>query len=125
MGLKNELETAVVNEPSVFEPPKFCCTYLRAARGILLTFIHVIMPNVATAKIILRKFAIKVSVNSNRPFRFNQFYHGVEAHKHFRMSTKRNERFETRVNTKMAAFAEALITFISGPLYNNELIIVL
>ena len=24
-GLKNEFETAVVNEPSVFEPPKFYC----------------------------------------------------------------------------------------------------
>ena len=24
-GLKNELETAVVNEPSMFEPLKFCC----------------------------------------------------------------------------------------------------
>ena len=27
-GLKNEFETAVVNEPSVFEPLKFYCTYL-------------------------------------------------------------------------------------------------
>ena len=26
-GLKNEFETAVVNEPSVFEPLKFYCTY--------------------------------------------------------------------------------------------------
>ena len=25
-GLKNEFETAVVNEPSVFEPLKFYCT---------------------------------------------------------------------------------------------------
>ena len=25
-GLKNEFETAVVNEPSVFEPSKFYCT---------------------------------------------------------------------------------------------------
>ena len=25
-GLKNEFETALVNEPSVFEPPKFYCT---------------------------------------------------------------------------------------------------
>ena len=24
-GVKNEFETAVVNEPSVFEPLKFCC----------------------------------------------------------------------------------------------------
>ena len=24
-GLKNEFETTVVNEPSVFEPPKFYC----------------------------------------------------------------------------------------------------
>ena len=27
-GLYNEFETAVVNEPSVFEPLKFCCNYL-------------------------------------------------------------------------------------------------
>ena len=27
-GLKNEFETAVVNEPSVFEPLKFYCTLL-------------------------------------------------------------------------------------------------
>ena len=26
-GLKNEFETSVVNEPSVFEPLKFYCTY--------------------------------------------------------------------------------------------------
>ena len=26
-GLKNEFEIAVVNEPSVFEPLKFYCTY--------------------------------------------------------------------------------------------------
>ena len=26
-GLKNEFETTVVNEPSVFEPLKFYCTY--------------------------------------------------------------------------------------------------
>ena len=26
-GLKNEFETAVVDEPSVFEPLKFCCIY--------------------------------------------------------------------------------------------------
>ena len=29
MGLKNEFETAVVNEPSVFEPLKFYCIYVR------------------------------------------------------------------------------------------------
>ena len=27
MGLKNEFETAVVNEPSVFEPLKFYCNF--------------------------------------------------------------------------------------------------
>ena len=26
-GLKNEFDTAVVNEPSVFEPLKFCCIF--------------------------------------------------------------------------------------------------
>ena len=28
-GLKKEFETAVVNEPSVFEPLKFYCTFIR------------------------------------------------------------------------------------------------
>ena len=28
LGLKNEFETAVVNEPSVFEPLKFYCVYI-------------------------------------------------------------------------------------------------
>ena len=28
-GLKNEFETAVVNEPSVFEPLKFYCIFVR------------------------------------------------------------------------------------------------
>ena len=28
-GLKNEFETAVVNEPSVFEPLKFYCVYIK------------------------------------------------------------------------------------------------
>ena len=30
-GLKNEFETAVVNEPSVFEPLKFYCKYVEVA----------------------------------------------------------------------------------------------
>ena len=37
-GFKNEFETAVVNEPSVFEPSKFyciCCTHM--AKGLFLT----------------------------------------------------------------------------------------
>ena len=29
-GLKNEFETAVVNEPSVFEPLKFYCIFQRS-----------------------------------------------------------------------------------------------
>ena len=33
-GLKNEFETAVVNEPSVFEPLEFYCTYI--ARNVRL-----------------------------------------------------------------------------------------
>ena len=28
-GLKNEFETAAVNEPSVFEPPKFYCMLIQ------------------------------------------------------------------------------------------------
>ena len=31
-GLKNEFKTAVVNEPSVFEPLKFYCIHLPSAR---------------------------------------------------------------------------------------------
>ena len=31
-GLKNEFETAMVNEPSVFEPLKFYCIYRRRTR---------------------------------------------------------------------------------------------
>ena len=34
MGLKKEFETAVVNEPSVFEPLKFCCIFLSYERSI-------------------------------------------------------------------------------------------
>ena len=36
-GLKNEFETAVVDEPSVFEPLKFYCIYLyiSASEGFL------------------------------------------------------------------------------------------
>ena len=32
-GLKNEFETAVVNEPSVFEPLKLCCLFLYQGGG--------------------------------------------------------------------------------------------
>ena len=37
-GLKNELETTVVNEPSVFEPLKFYCIYLFSELPFFLTF---------------------------------------------------------------------------------------
>ena len=33
-GLKNELETAKVNEPSVFEPVKFYCIYFKFHSGV-------------------------------------------------------------------------------------------
>ena len=33
-GLKNEFETAVVNEPSVFEPLRFYCTYTKLVQTI-------------------------------------------------------------------------------------------
>ena len=36
MGLKNEFETAVVNEPSVFEPLKVYCIYRRHGWSKLL-----------------------------------------------------------------------------------------
>ena len=32
-GLKNEFETAMVNEPSVFEPLKFYCSYIHCSKG--------------------------------------------------------------------------------------------
>ena len=38
MGLKNEFETAVVNEPSVFEPLKFYCIFLFLLIWELLSF---------------------------------------------------------------------------------------
>ena len=38
-GLKNEFETAVVNEPSVFEPLKFYCIYVTDV-GTGLLFCH-------------------------------------------------------------------------------------
>ena len=34
-GLKNEFETAVVNEPSVFEPLKFYCILLKTVASFL------------------------------------------------------------------------------------------
>ena len=37
-GLKNEFETAVVKEPSVFEPQKFCCICLNTNCGYLIVF---------------------------------------------------------------------------------------
>ena len=37
-GLKNEFETAVVNEPSVFEPLKFYCVFI-----IYLSMIHTLI----------------------------------------------------------------------------------
>ena len=33
-GLKNKFKTAVVNEPSVFEPLNFCCIYFQEAQEI-------------------------------------------------------------------------------------------
>ena len=38
-GLKNKIETAVVNEPSVFEPPKFYCISTYAA--LILTIFSI------------------------------------------------------------------------------------
>ena len=39
-GLKNEFETDVVNEPSVFKPVKFYCTYFQidALASLFLSF---------------------------------------------------------------------------------------
>ena len=34
-GLKNEFETAVVNEPSVFEPLKLYCNYLYFSKTVI------------------------------------------------------------------------------------------
>ena len=38
-GLKNEFETAVVNEPSVFEPPKFYHMYRNLHKILTLSII--------------------------------------------------------------------------------------
>ena len=38
-GLKNEFETAVVNESSVFEPLKFYCTFMEIDHEIVATVI--------------------------------------------------------------------------------------
>ena len=38
-GLKNEFETAVVNEPSVFEPLKFYCMYHKIGTKIQCAFL--------------------------------------------------------------------------------------
>ena len=38
-GLKNDFETAVVNEPSVFELSKFYCIYVIYALMIVLLFV--------------------------------------------------------------------------------------
>ena len=40
-GLKNEFETAVVNEPSVFEPLKFYCIFHKSFN----LFIHILFRN--------------------------------------------------------------------------------
>ena len=41
-GLKNKFETVIVNEPSVFEPPKFYCTclYLTSSRLKICSLQH-------------------------------------------------------------------------------------
>ena len=36
-GLKNEFETAVINEPSVFEPLKFYCLYQENRKALWLS----------------------------------------------------------------------------------------
>ena len=36
-GLKNEFETAVVNEPSVFEPLKFYCSCMKAISAFVFS----------------------------------------------------------------------------------------
>ena len=36
-GLKNDFETAVINEPSVFEPMKFYCTYNKPQAGLTMS----------------------------------------------------------------------------------------
>ena len=51
-GLKNEFETAVVNEPSVFEPLKFYCIYssnfevfIHKSSLLLICSVHVYVVN--------------------------------------------------------------------------------
>ena len=47
-GLNNEFETAVVNEPSVFEPLKFYCCWFRFKQSILHSKMKADRPKVAT-----------------------------------------------------------------------------
>ena len=47
-GPKNEFETAVVNEPSVFEPLKFCCIYMVPSHTENATQSHLALTNATT-----------------------------------------------------------------------------
>ena len=56
MGLKNEFETAIVIEPSVFEPLKFYCIYLKRAHSLYIEvtvqcFFHIARSQVDIARI--------------------------------------------------------------------------
>ena len=54
-GLKNEFETAMVNEPSVFEPLKFCCTILhhKYIPILLSVFLYILTP--VSSKLLISK----------------------------------------------------------------------
>ena len=43
-GLKNEFETAVVNEPSVFEPLKIYCNYITSLQSSLGKALKLLLP---------------------------------------------------------------------------------
>ena len=53
--LKKEFETAVVNDPSVFEPLKFYCMYLNMKNNIKIKIMTYLYERKTTTKIVLCK----------------------------------------------------------------------
>ena len=50
-GLKNEFETAVVNEPSMFEPLKFYCIYNKSVMTIRFLLLYCCFTSTVTSKV--------------------------------------------------------------------------
>ena len=65
-GLKNEFETSLVNEPSVFEPVKFYCICTNAQKSVLKSFM--VLSNTITDK--LFQTTMSISYTKSRFGRF-------------------------------------------------------